>query len=264
MTRLICKPIGVLIFLLVTIPSAWAEAPHSFLPENALWLEDGLLENSQITQKQFDDTLYAVEKIYLPIGLKHGETIVVNHLWDDPTVNAYVKRITDDSQIIINMYGGLARRPEVNMESLALVLCHELGHAFGGPPYLIPESSLSAEGIADDYAARTCLGLVLKNTSPSFDTHEEIEYSTQKCREKYPNNESGHSLCVRSLEASLGLGRLFAALSKENEPSFTTPDLFQTEKTLVSYPKTSQCRLDTYHNAVLSLEKPRCWFNPNN
>ncbi len=264
MIRLIRKPIIVSILLLLILPSAFAESSRSFLPENTLWLEDGRLENSQITQKQFDDTIFAIEKLYLPIALKQGETIVVNRLWDDPTVNAYVKRITDDSQIVINTYGGLARRPEVTVESLALVLCHELGHAYGGPPYLLPQSSLSAEGIADDYAARTCLGIVFKNIPSSFDTQTSTGYSAETCRQKHPDNENDYSLCVRSLEGALGLGRLFAALSKETEPTFTTPDPFQTEKTLVSYPKTAQCRLDTYHNAVLGGEKPRCWFNPNN
>jgi hypothetical protein len=67
---------------------------------------------------------------------------------------------------------------------------------------------------------------------------------------------------VRSLEAGLGLGRLLAVLGNEKDPSYTTPDPRVVKVTEISYPKTAQCRVDTYHNGVLNLAKPLCWFKP--
>ena len=74
-------------------------------------------------------------------------------------VNANCMR--NNGVVTVNMYGGLARRPEVTPEGFALVLCHELGHAYGGTPYIFQQAQIAAEGQADYYGEQTCLKALL-------------------------------------------------------------------------------------------------------
>ena len=46
--------------------------------------------------------------------------------WKNDTVNANAQQ--RGRNWIVNMYGGLARRPEIFFRRFAMVLCHELGH----------------------------------------------------------------------------------------------------------------------------------------
>jgi hypothetical protein len=232
------------------------------MPENDLWKQDFLEVAPNINQDQFNAVIDTALKVYTPMAQENDETIVVNRRWEDSTVNAYVERNRAQETVTIHMYGGLARRPEVIPESFALVICHELGHAYGGAPYLSAALRLSAEGMADYHGAGECLKKVLPLIPSSFDVSTTSGYSAEKCSQIYPSSASAYSLCVRSLEAGISLGRLLSTLTKEKEPSYLTPDNLVVSKTELSYPKTVQCRIDTYHNAIFQLDKPACWFKP--
>ncbi len=244
-------------------PAAMSAPTTSFLPENDLWKQDGLLEVApNISEEQFNSVIDAALKVYTPTAQASDETIVFNRKWTDSTVNANVTRNKEQETLVINMYGGLARRPEITLEGFALVVCHELGHAYGGAPYLIASSRLSAEGMADYYGAGECLQKVLPLIPSSFDVSAATSYSTKKCSQVHADNSTAYTQCVKSLEAGLSLGRLLATLMQEKEPTYQTPESLIVQETELSYPKTVQCRLDTYHNAVFQLEKPTCWFKP--
>jgi hypothetical protein len=248
--------------MLATTPSAFAANTASFMPENDLWKQDFLEVAPNVNKDQFNAVIDAALKVYTPVAQEHDETIVVNRLWEDSTVNANVDRNRVQETVIINMYGGLARRLEIMPESFALVICHELGHAYGGAPYIIASRHLSAEGMADYYGAGECLKKILPLIPSSFDVSSTTGYSAEKCSQVYPNDASAYSVCVRSLEAGMSLGRLLSAITKETEPSYLTPDTLVVKETELSYPKTVQCRVDTYHSAVFQLAKPTCWFKP--
>lgn len=71
--------------------------------------------------------------------------------WADDTVNAYAW--VDGSGIRhIAIKGGLVRHVALQMEGIALVIAHELGHHYGGPPTF--PGGLSCEGQADYAAVR--------------------------------------------------------------------------------------------------------------
>ena len=234
----------------------WAnQAPSSvvnFMQENTLDTEDaGFMSN--VSEQDFRSIIQSALTAYAGEANSHGETLVINALWDNTTVNANCSRT--DGKVTINMYGGLARRSEVTPEAFALVLCHELGHAYGGSPYLRPAMEIAAEGQADYYGMKVCMQRLLAGIP--YEANELIadEFISGHC-----DGTANASLCTRQLIAGQSIAHLFSSLKSTDLPSYETPDTSVVEVTQLSYPRTIQCRIDTYKNAALGLDRPACWF----
>jgi hypothetical protein len=238
-------------------PAMGASTTHSFVEDNDLWKEDGMFEKESMTQAEFDMIIDNAYTVYAPIAKSKNNSLTINHKWDDSTVNANCSNM--GGRVTINMFGGLARRPEVTREGFALVLCHELGHAFGGAPYVNPIFKLSAEGMSDYYGAGTCMSQILKTLATDV-VPVATDFMRTKCEEKHGANTEGYTTCLRQLDAGQSLGNLLAVLKKEGTPNYETPDPTVVSKTLPSYPATIQCRLDTYGAGSLELPRPACWF----
>lgn len=224
-------------------------ATNGFVEDNDLWMEDSLDAKGGLTQDQFNGVIAAAKSVYDPIAQSSGDMLLqINANWDDATVNASCTRMF--GFVMINMYGGLARREEVTTEGFALVLCHELSHAYGGTPYIQEANKLSAEGQADYEGTRTCLSKVLPKLASSLGDID--PYWTEKC--------GTDELCLRKLAAGQSLGTLLATIKNEPIPDYQTPDPKVVDATMLSYPDTIQCRLDTYFNGSLNKERPKCWF----
>lgn len=125
---------------------------HSFasLPDNDLWREDNKIL-SNITEEEFYSVIDEMRAIYAPIIRGFGGWFVLSGNWDDSTVNAYASR--SGAEYHVNMFGGLARRPEVTLDGFRMVICHEIGHHLGGFPN---EGWASYEGQSDYYATHAC------------------------------------------------------------------------------------------------------------
>jgi len=229
----------------------------SFMEENDLWKEDDLNAKGGITESEFRKVIDLGLKFYTPLAERNNESLKIKPNWDDSTVNANCSRFF--GSVTINMYGGLARRDEVNIDGFALVLCHELGHAYGGTPYISEWNKMSAEGQSDFYGARECLKKIIPELTGKDESYVE-GYIETKCGEVYGVNTTNYSICLKQLSAAQSLGNLLAYVKEEPQPNFETPDPTVVKETLTSYPETIQCRLDTYHNGALQLNRPACWF----
>ena len=225
---------------------------YPFMEDNDLDTEDSGFV-SGLSQDQFTAIINAAKNLYDESAKAKSETLVINANWNDSTVNANCSR--SFGTVTVNMYGGLARRPEVTPEGFALVLCHEIGHAYGGEPYVRPWDQIAAEGQADYYGAQTCLARLLAYIPYDSSALNPDEYMQSHCR-----NTSNYDGCVRQLEAGMSLARLLAAMKKTDIPTYETPDPMVVPRTLTSYPATIQCRLDTYNNGILYLPRPACWY----
>jgi hypothetical protein len=246
-------------FLFLSAATAQAgSGAASFAPENDLWKEDNLEAIPNVTEETFNAIIDAGLEAYEPLAQKNREKIKVNRLWENSTVNANVRR--SGGVVEINMYGGLARREEITPEGFALVLCHELGHAYGGTPYIMPASKLAAEGQADYYGNGTCLNQVLRILPADETKITATNYTMEKCGEKAAANSEDYNVCIRQLSGGQSTANLLAVLMKQESPNYETPDPLVVKKTELSYPKTVQCRLDSYHNGALELPRPACWF----
>lgn len=257
----------------------------TFMPQNDLDKEDGLFDNG-MTQYQFNQIIDSVEKYYVPIVKQLGATLIINRKWSDATVNAQAYQQGDSWYV--DMFGGLARRPEITFDGFAMVLCHEIGHHLGGFPFV--ESWAADEGQSDYFAMHGCAKEIWKNDDNVVENVD--SFAKNLCDNNF-DQDLPVNLCYREMNAAFSLATLLGTLGGEKTVSFTTPDKKIVRSTNHSHPK-AQCRLDTYVAGTLCNEKwnnevipqtekesgnylclnksvdgndiqsrPRCWFKPS-
>lgn len=142
-------------------------------------------------------------------------------------------------EIRVEIYRGALATERLTPDALRMLICHELGHIFGGAPRKnIPYeweghigddgfSLLSAEGQADYYAGSTCFRELVRNASSKRIEKAGLDF--------------------------LNLVKVFPISVNTPDP-FITPDLIRD-----SYPS-RQCRLDTIVRAARGEARPRCWY----
>lgn len=231
------KSRALLFILLVSFP--FQMQAQSFVEENRLH-EQPSLEAGVIDEASFNEVLRIAQLSYDSYIQENGlKPLRIGGFWTDNTVNAYTSPQLQRN--IITVYGGIARRPELTLDGFALIVCHEIGHAYGGAPdKLSPIFKVSVEGQADYYGAGVCLRRIIDQIPAAPGT-------------PWDKTE-------RLLQAGLSVGRLLSFIKGEAVPTYETPDSTVVSQTLGSYPARIQCRLDTYRHGILNLERPRCWY----
>lgn len=171
---------------------------------------------------------------------RYSKELIVNPHWDDARVKAWATRDMQDNAVI-NITGGLARHPLMNQEAFTLLLCHELGHQFGGAPKKFRGRSdlrswSSAEGQADYYAVTRCFPHFVK-AGIFQDKKEHAPVVYKVCLTDQ---------CTDIVEAGLSVARLFHDVtSVGKKPSLERKDSRKVSRTVYDHPR-PQCRLDTF------------------
>lgn len=181
-------------------------------------------KNPVIQKRDFFRLLKKFQNQFTPLALTYGDTLNVMGGWNDPTADmAFSRRWGNDAQILV--YRGMAHRKELGQKGLMLILCHELGHLYGGTP----SSSMgnSVEGQADYWATNICLTQVLPKEDHLFAINEVAHFLANNWDVKIPSEE--------------------------------TPDTTIVDETLQVHPH-PQCRFDTYLAGLRMQPRPRCWF----
>jgi hypothetical protein len=247
--------------LMVFVLSCSSLASFADLPQNDLWKQDNKNLASNFTEKEFNAAIKELQTLYAPIISKFGAKLSIKGNWDDATVNAYASQ--SGKTWNVQMFGGLARRPEMTIDGFKLVICHELGHHEGGAP---ASGWASFEGQADYYATHVCGKKIFANYSQSIKT-------SKYCA---TGNEKDQIACTVNLNAGQSLANLLAALSGDIQPSYDTFDPSEVETTQSAHPA-SQCRLDTYFAGEMCNmpwddtvipknedsvcdNRPKCWY----
>ena len=236
----------------------------SFMPENDLHLQDKRFKTA-IEYEDYNFILDLIKDTYKPIVSNFDANLIIENEWDSPTVNAYAYK--QGRNWFVVLHGGLARREELNADSVAMVICHELGHHLGGYPFY-PWSNMSNEGQSDYFSTGACFKKYLEQTIFLGKIEEEaIEY----CDEKQDPSIN----CTRTITAGMGLAKL---LNRGYVSPFETSD-YITDKMINKHPD-AICRFDTYKAGYfchkkwndkiiplnkydsfkVSCQKPRCWF----
>ncbi|OQW52830.1 MAG: hypothetical protein A4S09_08275 [Proteobacteria bacterium SG_bin7] len=203
-----------------------------------------------LNEEQFHRVISSFEKKIAPIVKAQGGELIVDRLWNNPTVNAFAYSML--GKWTINLYGGYARHPAMTEELLLMSLCHEAGHFMGGHPKKF-FSGRSYEGQADYYSTLICMKEMWRNEDNQIAIAGKAADPTvkEKCR--------GNALCERISMLSLAMARFDALFGDGPSPDFSTPEKMQVKKTNSGYPS-PQCRLDTYFAGVLNNPRPRCWY----
>lgn len=260
----------------------------SAFPENSLRFGRSA-KNLSHNRAEFDRNLKTFQEIMFPkIQLLYNKELRVLGVWEDDRVNASASRDSRENPVI-TVAGGLFRHPKMDRDALYLILCHELGHQFGGAPKQFRgrttmRSWSSAEGQADYYAASQCMPYL----------YEQLKLKEGNLMR--PKVVSSDVLTVCDTENC----RLFADAAHkvaqvfyDVKPIGRAPDLKVIDQTVAyktqySHPS-PQCRLDTFLSAAhCDLEegrlfddidafvvacgpiykarkdgsRPSCWFNP--
>jgi len=236
----------------LTLP---AVASAQFAPKNDLWKQDAAIRkmDPKMTQKEFDAISQGVIDVFAPFADLHGGKLSVNADWNDSTVNASAEE--NGTSWVVNMYGGLARRPEITYDGYKGVICHELGHHFGGFAFYSDDDWAAAEGEADYFATQFCLGLLFvdeKAVNATFRTNVPKPVQA-KCDLAWKTVDE-QNLCYRIAAAGQSLANLLAKLEGAKVPDVTKPDPSIVTTTDVDHPH-AQCRLDTYFNGALCATK---------
>lgn len=255
----------------------------TILPPNDLHLQDTMELDSGMTQTEFNSVITFAENYYRPLIAQKGGNLVIRRNWTNSTVNASAMR--QGSTWYVDMYGGLARRPEVTKDGFALVLCHELGHHLAGYPFV--SGWAANEGQSDYYGAQACLRTLWKNqTAQNQVSRRTVDMAARTQCDRSWRSTTDQNLCYRIAMAGRSLAEL---LAYGNRISFSTPDRTVVKRTNHSHPA-AQCRLDTFMAAAICPtnfpmnqvpttassayanscgpqssvgQRPRCWFSPN-
>lgn len=220
---------------------------------------------SKVDQRTFESILHALETVYAPIVAQAGGRLQINHLWDNDEANANATRSPDGRDWIINMYGGLARHPDITPDAFLLVGCHEMGHQLGGAPYKTRAGwRAAAEGQSDYFGTLKCMRMVLKQFNNSKIVSQlgpEVTPEIVKGCQIASKEQEKVAVCVRSVIAGQHLATALRNLINEdqkaqNRPplppiSLGTPDRSQVPVTLFNAYPSIQCRLDTYAAGAL-------------
>jgi hypothetical protein len=220
-----------------------------FMPENNLWISKTDKDTNGMTEQRFNEIISKVEAVYKPIVAAKGANFVVVRNWDDGTVNAYADR--NDGNWNVNMFGGLARSPEVTDDGFALVVCHETGHHLGGAPRYNGTDWASNEGQADYFGTLKCARKVFgSDDNVTIVSKMTIDAEAKNKCELVYKSANEVALCERIAMAGKSLALLLADLGGTKAVSFTTPNKTVVKKTNDAHPE-AQCRLDTYFQGVL-------------
>lgn len=240
-----------------------------------------------LTEKDLKEVTDRLQKIYGDVVTKsYNSKLIFDTEWDDNTVNAFASRPTE-GEFHIHVPGGIVRAKGMSKDSLALVLCHELGHHLGGAPRTnLFNGWPAAEGQADYWATSKCLKkyfFELKNED--VDVASNVPDRIMKDCNKIYSDFPSMKICVRSILAAIDFSVFLNQLPSTKVPvKMETPDSKVVKGTNINdYPR-PQCRFDTlYQGALCNISfndltsntdpsvascmdqnqlgaRPKCWF----
>lgn len=207
----------VLIFLLGITGSQAACLPDSGLSSNKMLVDVRDMENAA---SDFENSVRSL--------LPSGHELIVRLEPNSPRTNAEITKAGTELSLVV--WGGMIGHPEMDRGTFLLLLCHELGHALGGPPLKSRTGWSSTEGQADYFSGGSCFQFL--------EPDEEV-----------------------FLQSALRLTRIYSQVTREGEPDLNRCDEGQVLRTNYGYPGV-QCRLDTLIAGWRNIPRPRCWFLP--
>lgn len=207
-----------------------------------------------VSEKDFNAVIDRIERLYRDEVKNRYGNLVINRYWEDGKVNAYAEREGDN--VIVNMFGGLARHEKMTPDAFAMVVCHELGHHMGGFPKMkVIKTWGTAEGASDYFAATKCMRKYIAEDLNNYQQLEGVKLdkiAVDACRNQF-DNDTDRLICARNMLAGQSLAYVLKSMNMGfTLPKFSTPDRWKSLWTKMLHPN-AQCRLDTYFNGALCL-----------
>lgn len=201
-------------------------------------------QGPKLSKTRFKAVISILNRHFESYAQRDGRELEFYTDYDADWAQAFARRWETDQ---VHVYGGLAAVPGVTEDSFALVLCHELGHLYGGEPFGDAYNHMAVEGQADYWATLSCFKEVVDDLPPLRPSSIALSLCEQDER------------CARGMDASLVMSSFFADNRSIAHPQFHTPDLSVVTEVVRTHPE-PQCRLDTYQAGLLHKERPACWM----
>ncbi|MGE3683480.1 MAG: ImmA/IrrE family metallo-endopeptidase [Bdellovibrionales bacterium] len=197
----------------------------------------------------------AIVSAYEPVAHARGQRLAIVQNGNRITQGAGADN--DGTTITVSIDGGLLTSPRLTPDGFRFILCHELGHLFGGAPRRgLPAewtgvtaadglSVMSSEGQADFYAGAVCFRHLVRGQDHSValasDTYKITPRLARMCDRAWGLGSEESLICRR---AALG-GENLLLLVKDFAISFETPDPQIAPVLVRDILPGRQCRLDT-------------------
>ena len=209
-------------------------------------------------------------------------------LTDKDKIPQALSRKTSEGVWQIEIYQSMLDLKSQSIQTLGMMLCHEVGHFLGGEPYVIGRQltpavrqrapkQMSCEGEADYFSTATCFRKLAELVS-ELKTKSAVESElSNECFLSF-HTQSDREICLSGLK----IARDLATVYQEVLTVMGFPTTFQnrfdstiTDRTLNyvgEYPSL-ECRYQTLVHGLLCAEKeegecldprwmrPLCWFN---
>jgi hypothetical protein len=241
------------------------------------------IDKAGLSEAEFNQIIDSFKDFWKPIiATKYQKNLIIKGEWKKQDVDAFATRDDENNPVIV-IQGGLGRHRHMNQNGLYLILCHELGHHYGGAPKSFRGSSKrrswsSAEGQADYFATNKCMTRMIDESLIFSSPLNKVEKNhLDSCLDKY---------CLNILPAALSVGKLFASLKEDwREPSIKLKSESKVYRTFYQH-SDPQCRFDTFiagslcsseydtdfdnedHRVGACLNdlnpeasRPKCWFS---
>ncbi len=126
-----------------------------------------------VTMDQVHKVTHEVQGIYASEARSKGLKLSIEIDWGNPLVAAAADRIKNELKVIL--YQGLIESERLSEDGLRYIICHELGHLYGGAPRKTPPQGwdgqrtqngttwFSAEGASDYYASAKCFRTLVES-----------------------------------------------------------------------------------------------------
>lgn len=220
---------------------------HGFAPPNNVKFPVGWYSSGGLSESQYNAVLDRFYSVYAPILKSRGLKLMIEKRWQDPVANSSAE--LGGSNVLLRMYGGMARHPLMNSDGMMLIVCHEVGHILGGAPRYNQES-LSVEGEADYFANLKCLRRMWAQDD-NISIVQNVQMPDEvlsRCSAVF-EDENQAALCMRSSLAGFRMAKLLADISQDNPNiHFDTPSELSVTEVYADHPG-AQCRLDTFFQA---------------
>lgn len=230
------------------IPFLLLFCPFFAFADFHLGVNYSLLSNS-ITREEVLKLIQDLELEFQSDAEALGGRLVFDYQEQNQTISAYATRSENLWKITIN--AGMARHEAIDLDGLAGILCHEVGHHLGGAPKKLRSMSsqwASVEGQSDYFVTTKCLRRLWKMNDDKISV-DKIPAGLEKACSSISHLEK--VLCLRMGSASWQIARLAAKLiPRSTTPQYTRPTRSTVTSTMETHPS-PQCRLDTYMQGLL-------------
>ncbi len=201
---------------------------------------------TKLPKARFHAVIKVLETEFQAMAGASGRKLEFLTDYNEDWAQAFARRWETDQVIV---YGGASGLKGGSEDSFALILCHEVGHLYGGMPFSDEHNKLSVEGQADFWSTRECFKRIVGKLTARAASETSMKY----CK--------GDDVCARTIDAALVVTAFYADNRSLVHPKIETPDESIAENINRTHPL-PQCRFDTLKAGLEFLTRPLCWFKP--